>query len=165
GSGSLCRRNAGGCKHDVLFAAVHIGHWYPRLCSGRNLRFPDNLPCLLVVGAKHRLTAVPFTGEQECFRDENSCARFATSARKVHTFEQRVILDLGRRVAVRNLPGDLTASHIDCGDSAVWRLDDGNALDVGYGPTHANHSHIRLAGLRRGDTVIGGVSPASRESV
>src|ERR1043166_9018325 len=65
-SGSLRRRNTGGSEHDVLLASMHIRHWYACLCAGRNLCFPDNLSGLLIVGAKYGLTAVTFTGEQEC---------------------------------------------------------------------------------------------------
>src|SRR5262245_55300566 len=67
-------------EDDVLLAAMHVGHRHARLRL-RNVRFPDDIASLLVVGTELRLTLVAFAGKQQRLRDEEARARGASRSR------------------------------------------------------------------------------------
>ena len=114
-----------------------IGQAGLRAC--RNLRLPDNLSGGFVVSAKHGLAAPSFAGKQQRPGHQNPGARRTAGSRDVQALEGGTVPDGGRRVAIRDLPGDLALVHVVGRDAAIRRLHQGQAVDPGQTETVAAH--------------------------
>src|SRR5512143_36189 len=72
--------------------------------------------------------------------------------RNIPVLQRRMVAHNIRRIAVRNLPGDLTLVEIDSREQSVWRLQDGEALHLqGSGAASTTRCRSRSCwGLGRG---------------
>ena len=101
-------------------------------------------------------------GNHQILRRQHADERAAglTEPRQVQSLQQRVILDVVRRRAVRLLPDDVAGVHVVGGDAVVRRLEDRQPLHGGTrhrrrGPARRRAAcagdirHIRLRGTGR----------------
>ncbi len=68
-------------------------------------------------------------GHEQRLRHQRADDAGLSGSRNLQPFQRRVVADVVRRVAVRDLPQDLAAIEADRRDAAVGRLDDRQALD------------------------------------
>src|SRR5688572_27350924 len=100
------RRSPSRADDDELTAVMHVGHRETDLRTGKR-RLPDLFTSCLVVGMEDSLSASAFTSEHECLRDHDARLRRAAGLRDREPLQRRVVLHRRRRVAIRDLPGDL----------------------------------------------------------
>src|SRR5580704_15792789 len=121
-------------EDDVLLTIEHISHRRAALGGGYVNR-ADFFAGGLVVGAQHRTAYARWrreeaglTGDYQALGGQNTDQARTAGARNVQTFESRMILDVVRRFAVRDLPGDVALVQIDGRNAPIRRLQQGQAL-------------------------------------
>src|SRR2546422_5240356 len=120
---------------DVLLAVVEIRHRRSGL-RRRHVHGAELRARRLVVRAQHR-AALPvrrreesaFAGDHQRLGHQHADATLAPRARNRDAFERRVILDVVRRLAVRDLPRHRPLVHVERGDASVRRLDERKSLN------------------------------------
>ena len=76
-----------------------------------------------------------FPGDDECLRHEDTNAADAARARNGHALQRRMILDVVGRIAMRDLPDEITFVQIDGCDPAIRRLHKRQSLNGHPTPT------------------------------
>src|SRR5262245_41097959 len=103
----------------------------------------------MVAGRLHR-----FASDEQRLGDERTDDAVLTRARNRHPLQRRMIPNVVRRVAVRDLPEDLALVEADRTDAAVRRLDDWQPLD---GDGRTTFSAATACGRRRSRSTFGAV--------
>src|SRR2546430_3261262 len=129
------RRAAHG-EHHVLLAVVEVRHRRAAL-RRRHVHRTDFTAARLVVRAQHRAALAvgrreeaAFAGDDERLRHQYADAPLSAGAWNREPLERRMILDVVRRLAVRDLPRERPLVHVERGDASVRRLDDRQPLHV-----------------------------------
>src|SRR5438094_29033 len=119
---------------NVLLAVQHVGHGCARLAC-RHVHFALIFACRLVVCAQHGADfsvrcceCAALTGDHQSFRYKHAEDAGPSCSRKGFAFECRMILDVVRSFAVRNLPHDVAFVEIDRRDTRVWRFHERQSL-------------------------------------
>ncbi len=132
-AGIIAARNR---DDDVLLAIDHIGHRRARL-RRRQQHIADFLAGRLIIGAQRcAARMIRRGGDLTVARDHQVLghqgadieARLA-GAGHVDALERRIVADRIGRVAMRDLPDDVTLVHVDRADGRVRRLQQRQALD------------------------------------
>src|SRR5262245_62043817 len=110
--------------HDVLLALMDVSHRNARRGTSGHIRLPDVRASFLVVGVENRLTSGSFRRKQEILRYQKvrlGCRSCRWNVGQAGGLELGP--DIGRCVAIGNLPGDRAQVHVVRRNAAIRWLE------------------------------------------